>query len=44
MNNKKILMVLAPKEFRDLEYIVPKVFFEKANLEITTTSSEKKSI
>lgn len=37
----KILMVLAPKEFRDLEYIVPKVFFEqKLVCQVTTTSTE----
>ena len=37
---KKILMILAPSEFRDLEYIVPREFFESVNFEVTTTSSE----
>jgi len=41
---KKILMILAPSEFRDLEYIVPKAFFEQSNFEVTTTSSEILSI
>ena len=37
---KKILMVLAPQNFRDLEYIVPKAFFEQHNCEVETTSTE----
>lgn len=41
---KKILMILAPKEFRDLEFIVPKAFFESANFEVITTSSEMLSV
>lgn len=41
---KKILMILAPKEFRDLEYIVPRAFFEKAWFDVITTSTELKSI
>ena len=37
----KILMILAPKNFRDLEYIVPRAFFEqKLVCQITTASSE----
>ena len=41
---KKILMILAPTEFRDLEYIVPKAFFEGANFEVTTTSTDILSV
>lgn len=37
---KKICMILAPKNFRDLEFIVPKAFFEVNNFEIITTSTE----
>jgi len=38
---KKILMILAPNNFRDLEYIVPKAFFEqKLVCQITTASTE----
>lgn len=41
---KKILMILAPKEFRDLEYIVPMAFFKAANFEVTTTSTDLLSV
>ncbi len=37
---KKICMILAPRMFRDLEFIVPKAFFEANNFEIITTSTE----
>ena len=37
---KKILMILAPSEFRDLEYIVPNAFFEQAHFDVTTTSTD----
>jgi len=38
---KKILMILAPKNFRDVEYIVPRAFFEqKLICQITTASTE----
>jgi len=42
--NKKILMVLAVENFRDIEYIVPKAFFEQANVETKTISSKPKSV
>jgi len=41
---KKILMVLSPTEFRDIEYIVPKSFFDQAWFEVTTTSTELVSV
>lgn len=41
---KKILMVLAPKVFRDVEYIVPRAFFDAANFEVFTTSTELLSV
>ena len=38
---KQILMILAPKNFRDLEYIVPRAFFEqKLVCQITTASTQ----
>lgn len=41
--SKKILMILASQNFRDIEYIVPRAFFEKAEFEIKTASSTKTS-
>jgi protease I len=41
---KRILMVVAPENFRDIEYIVPAAFFTQNNLEVITTSSSKQSI
>jgi putative intracellular protease/amidase len=37
---KKVLMVLAPKMFRDLEYLVPKAFIEKKGYRVMTVSTE----
>jgi protease I len=42
--SKKIIMVLASENFRDIEYIVPRAFFEKAGIEIHTASSTKIAI
>ena len=39
-----LLFVLAPKDFRDSEYIVPRAFCEQADIDVTTTSSERVSI
>lgn len=36
---KKVLMVIAPKDFRDEEYIVPKEMLEKQGVVITTAST-----
>ena len=36
-------MILASENFRDIEYIVPRAFFEKAGFEIKTASSTKTS-
>ena len=41
---KSILVVLAPENFRDIEYIVPRAFFEQAGHTVMTTSTQKKSI
>jgi hypothetical protein len=41
---KKLLLILAPKEFRDLEFIVPNAFFINNNISVTTTSSVLNSI
>ena len=38
---KKILMVVAFKDFRDEEYFIPKKVLEKAGFPIDTTSTEK---
>lgn len=40
---KKILMVLAKENFRDVEYITPKAFFEQSEIEVKTVSSLKES-
>ena len=37
-------MVVAASEFRDIEYIVPKAFFEQAGHKVTTSSSTPESI
>ncbi len=37
-------MILASKEFRDIEYITPRAFFEQAGFEVKTASSSKISI
>lgn len=36
---KNILMVLAPKNFRDLEYIVPRAIWQQKGAKVATTSS-----
>jgi protease I len=41
---KRILMVVAPENFRDIEYIVPYAFFKQKNFEVITTSTINKSI
>ena len=41
---KKIIMILASEIFRDIEYLVPKAFFEQSGFEVQTASSSKKSI
>jgi protease I len=40
LENKKIVMVIAFKDFRDEEYFVPKEILEEAGAEIKTASSE----
>ncbi len=40
----KILMVLAPNDFRDDEYSVPRTVFEQENATVMTTSSSKLAI
>ena len=40
---KTILMVLSPSDFRDTEFIVPKVFWEQKGFKVLTTSTEKVS-
>lgn len=39
MSHKKILMIIAHKDFRDEEYFIPLDIFRKAGLEVTTASS-----
>lgn len=42
--DKSIVMVLASEKFRDIEYIVPRAFFEKAGIKIATASTTNRSI
>jgi protease I len=39
--DKKIVMVVAFKDFRDEEYFIPKSIFEKAGAEVITASNKK---
>lgn len=39
----KILMILAPENFRDTEYITPRAFFEQAGFDVSTASTNLKS-
>lgn len=41
---RKILMLLASKTFRDCEYLVPKAFFEQAGFVVSSTSTSEISI
>lgn len=41
---KKVLMVVASSEFRDIEYIVPRAFFEQAGFSVSTASSSPDSV
>ena len=38
MENKKILMVIADRDFRDEEYLVPKEIFQDDALEVVTAN------
>ncbi len=40
-SGKKILMIIAFRDFRDEEYFVPKEIFEKAGFEVKTASTHK---
>jgi len=42
--NKRIVMVLASEKFRDIEYIVPRAFFEEAGIEVVSASTTQHSI
>lgn len=37
----KILIIIAPKDFQDMEYLVPKEIFEEAGFEVATASTKK---
>ncbi|MFM7021967.1 MAG: DJ-1/PfpI family protein [Flavobacteriales bacterium] len=37
--SKKIVMILASENFRDIEYITPRAFFEQAGFQIHTSST-----
>ncbi len=41
MSSKKVLMIIAPKNFRDEEFIEPKNILEKANVEVKVASTIK---
>ncbi len=38
--DKKIAMIIAYRDFRDIEYFIPKQIFEAAGIEITTVSTD----
>lgn len=38
---KKVLIIIAPKDFQDTEYAVPKEIFEKEGFIVTTASTSK---
>lgn len=40
---KHVLMILASEKFRDIEYIVPRAFFEQQGLFVSTSSATKVS-
>jgi putative intracellular protease/amidase len=42
--NKRIVMVLASGKFRDIEYLVPRAFFERAGIDVVTASTAYNSI
>lgn len=41
IQNKKIAMIVAFRNFRDEEYFIPKEIFEKAGMKVITVSTEK---
>lgn len=41
---KKVLMVIAPRDFRDEEYYHPKQVFENKGFAVTTVSTEREAI
>ena len=40
LSNRKILMIIAPKDFRDEELLVPKDFFEKSGAKVVVASKD----
>ena len=38
LSNKKILIIIAPTNFKDEEYYIPKEIFEKSNINVKTAS------
>lgn len=40
-SGKKVLMIIAPENFRDEEYFTPKGILEKAGIQVTTASMKK---
>ncbi len=41
MREKKILMIIAFRDFRDEEYFIPKDIFQSENMEVVTASNQK---
>jgi len=41
ISNKKVVMIIAFRDFRDVEYFVPKEIFESAGIEVKTASTKK---
>lgn len=41
MASKKVVMIIAFRDFRDAEYFIPKEIFEKEGIEVKTASNKK---
>jgi protease I len=44
VTSRRVLMVIAPKDFNDDEYFIPKKLFLEAGFEVATTSLEKTAV
>ena len=44
LKNKRVLMVIAPKNFKDEEYYVPKEIFETMGMRVSTSSTASEAV
>ena len=44
LKNKRILMVIAPKNFKDEEYYIPKEIFETMGIRVSTSSTSSEAV